>query len=184
MDPCVVEFLERTKPIWEFLTAVGTAVGTVGAVIVSLWLALGERNVRLKLFAGITNEGKTVLLGITNRGAPALILHCYWRAPCLGDARAIGLPDYPCELNGASALRLPQRLQKHDVLITWSALESLANQAHEVIPADIVGEGLEASLAESFFGCATSAGEEFEVAAPESIWKEIARRVTLRRTEI
>jgi hypothetical protein len=180
----IVEWLDKTRSLWEFLTALGTAVGTVGAVIVSLWLALGERRARLKIFAGVVNEGKTVLLEITNRGASALVLHCYWRAPCLGSVRAIGLPDYPCELNERVALRLPQRLQRDDVLVTWAALDGIAKHADEVIPEGIKGEGLEVSLSESFFGCVTSSGKEFEIAAPESAWKDIARRVTLLRTEI
>ena len=184
-DPTsVAAWLNNTRPVWEFLTAVGTAIGTVGAVIVSLWLALGARRVRFRLSAAVFNEGKTVLLEITSCGAPALVLRWFWRAPCFGSVRFIGLPDYPCEISGRAALKLPQRLQQDDVLVAWAALDWIAKQADNVIPKDIKGEGLEASLSESFFGCATSSGEEFEVAAPESAWKEIARRVTLLRTNI
>src|SRR5712671_5768409 len=91
----VLDCLERFKPLWDFLTA----IGTLGAVGVSLWFAVRRPKARFELVVAPTNEDRTVILTITNKGDTSeLILGWYWRAKCLGEPGGIGLQSYPVEL--------------------------------------------------------------------------------------
>src|SRR5438552_9046932 len=66
--------LEHFKPLWDFLTA----IGTVGAVVVALLLALRKPKVRLS--PGARMQGTTIVLSATNKGSePATVLGWEWR---------------------------------------------------------------------------------------------------------
>ncbi len=176
----ILTWLDRFKPLWEFLTG----IGTVGAVCVSLWLALRRPKARLEVVAHSTNDDKALVLTITNVGDTAeLVLSWYWRAKCLGKG-GIALKSYPVLLNGPVALPLPQRMQKFDVLTITEAIDAIATIAEQVIPKPMADADVDDAIAKSWFGCATSSGRLFETPTPDKVAKAIAGRIRLIRKAI
>ena len=167
----VLDCLEHFKPLWDFLTA----VGTVGAVVVALLLAL--RKPKVHLFPGARMQGTTIVLSATNKGSePATVLGWEWRAACIEGGR-VDLAAYPYSLNSLPGLSAPQRLVKSDLLVTWVSVNALAEVANPRISAGLQAPAIEQAVRSSRFACLTTTGEVFEANLPESAQAPLMQRL-------
>lgn len=171
--------LDRFKPLWEFLTAVGTVL----AVVISLWLA--TRKQRAHITVSAESKGDQYSLTATNDGdAGIIVMRCEWGADCISGSGRVHLPSYPFNLNNHVAQSIPQRITKGDILNTWGSLKQIAEAANQQIPNTVAMSQVEASVRNSRFACVTTTEGAFTTALPAATQEELIRHFRLLRTPI
>ena len=171
----VLNWLAKFKPLWEFLTA----LGTVSAVVVSLYLASRKPKAHLTLSVELLKAGDhtpdVAAWTIVNDGeADQIILRWYWRAQCTETGR-IYLSAF-CELNGRGGYMLPQRIVKDDMLTGRDPLTSIADLANPHISAKATPEEIEKCFRGSKFGCVTTTGKLYETDMPQTLQTALLAR--------
>lgn len=177
---CVLKWLEHFKPLWDFLTA----VGTVGLAAVTFYLATRVAKVHLALTISLMNENQTIVVTVTNDAkAVPVLLKCVWRTREFEFARV----DYQigmCQLNGHPTGYGAQRLVNGDVLTIWAAVQEIARQADASLPKDLAPNQLDRLVRESSIAWATSTGDSFSMPLPPDVQTVLANRIKLIRTPI
>ena len=172
-------WLESFNPLWDFLTA----VGTVSAVAVSLWLATRKPKTHLALFVEL--RGASFVLTITNDGeAEVTVRRCDWRAKCMTGAGRLELPQYPFQYNGQPAQSIPRRVINGDILETWVSVKAIAEQANSVIPETATMEQIDHDIRKSCFVCVTTTGIDFSANLPVGMQDELIKQFRLLRTPL
>ena len=168
MEMAFLATLEKWKPLWDFLTA----IGTVGAVILSLFLAFGRLRTRYQIQAKLIeqkNERPQIIWEITNLGdVTPLLAYIYWYCPCIPKHR-IPLPMAVGTVNGLGPLSLPKPLQKYDTFSSWKIIDEFVQLINEHIPANWSIDRITLCIAKSRFGCTTNNGRSFEKKPPNEL---------------
>jgi hypothetical protein len=175
---CMLRWLEHFKPLWDFLTA----IGTVGLAAVTVWLANRKPKLHLTVSAELANEGQTLLIRILNDGAAApLPLRCDWVAKEFG---RIDIPMFGGSLNGRPMVMGIQRMTNGDTLdVSW-AVDDLAQRAANALSADLGEASVKFAIQNSSLSCTTTTGESFRSPLSSAVQETLAARVNLHRRKI
>jgi hypothetical protein len=172
---CILDWLERLKPLWNFLTALGTLL----AVCVSLFLASRKPKAHLDITPQLSNNN--VVISIVNDGdADQTLSHCYWRTPS-NPNRAFPFMIYT--MNGIAMMNV-KRMQNSDVVQTWTPLDAAATAINLFISDTATSKEIEHCILKSKFGCATTVGKFYEKNLPKDLQKALLDRLILQRTPI
>jgi hypothetical protein len=174
-----LEWLEHLKPLWDFLTA----VGSIGLAVVTAWLATRKPKMHLSVSTAMADDGDRVKITAINDGeAPAVFLKFSWRASGFKSGR-IDLTRGDIWVNGTQpAAGGTARLVTGDIVTALYYKHVLAGVASEVLPEDL--DGLERTIGDSRFVCVTTTGESFETPPPQTVQKLLADRTRLLRQSI
>ena len=171
----LLSWLHYHKPLWDFMTA----VGTIGLASTTVWLATRKPRAKLDLsVVRVAADG--AFFTIRNAGDAVLVVAgCYWAAPCLQgrvDLVHAGL------FNGAGPFPLLQcRLTRGDTIEIRLTLQEIADLVNPHLPSEATAPAIAACLRESTLVCATTTGEQFQIAMPQEASEDLRRRVMLLR---
>lgn len=97
-----VHWLERFKPLWDFLVG----IGTVGAVVVSLWLASRKPKAHLTLSVQIRGNDLIDLTATNDSDLDTVVQQLQWRAHCIRGSGKLNMGVYPFSLNNQHAMTI------------------------------------------------------------------------------
>jgi len=169
----MLHWLERFKPLWDFLTA----IGTIGLASVTVWLANRKPKTLLRVGAELANEGLILVVRILNYSdATPLLLRCELVGKEFG---GIDIPIITGNLNGRpfGAIGVP-RMMNGDRLQTWWDVADLVQRVIKALPAGTSKELLETAIRNSLLSCPTTTGESFRGPMPPPVQQALLRSIS------
>lgn len=173
-----LRWLEHSKPLWDFLTA----VGTVGLAVVTFLLA--TRKPKAELTLSEIRSGTAVAVIIRNTGDAMLtIARFYWTAAAPGKQVELGFSQPGFGLfNGVGPIPFLQaRLSRGDTVEVRVSVQQMAEAINPHIRDDATVSEIAESLRSSRFGCATTTGEQFYVDISEATYVDVRGRLAVMR---
>jgi hypothetical protein len=174
----LIEELGHLKPLWDFLTA----IGTLGLAFVTFWLA--TRKPRAELILSEIRAGNSVTVAIQNTGDVVLVVgRFFWSAVTPRRQAELGFnqPGF-CLFNGIGPIPFLQaRLSRGDTVEIRVSIEQLAEAINPHIPQEATAAEIADCLRSSHFGCVTTTGEQFQAPISEATYVDTRTRVMLLR---
>lgn len=173
----ILDWLDRLKPLWDFLTG----VGTVALAILTVYLANKKPKVGIKLSVR-TVRGDVAVVEILNAGeALPVVRGWHWSAPCVGRVDLLTIVNLT--MRGRS-VDIPYRMEHGDVLVGEVSLQAIAQIAEGRIRSNATPREIEECVASSHFGCTTTIGGPFEAILPIEAQAQLGKSMNLRRRPI
>ena len=173
----ILDWLDRLKPLWEFLTG----VGTVALAVLTVYLANKSPKIRIKLTVRLV-RGQVAIVEMLNAGeALPVIRGWYWSAPCVGRVDLLTMANLTMQNRMVS---IPCRMERGDVLEGSIDLKAIAQIAEGKISPDATPQEIEECISSSRFNCTTTIGGVFDVILPSEAQAQLGKFINLRRRPI
>lgn len=177
---CLLEWLEHYKPLWDFLTAIGT-VGLTGLAVVTIYQSTRKPRIHLALKISLINNNETILVTVTNDAeATPVLLRYVWRTQesyCF--QRDFSLCTF--QINGQKAGNTAPRLTNGDVLTTWVGVTEIATAADNCLQRTLSQDNLNRLVRDSLFVCVTTSGDSFTTLLTPDVQRALVSRIKLER---
>ena len=170
----ILDGLDRLKPLWEFLTG----VGTVALAILTVYLANKKPKPRIRLTVRVVREHVAIVEMLNAGETLPVVRGWYWSSPCAGRADLLSIVNLTTQ---GRSVAIPYRMEHGDVLEGAVDLQAIAQLADGRISPDATRLEIEACIATSRFGCVTTIGDVFEVILPVEARAQLGRFINLRR---
>ena len=174
---CVLDWLDRLKPLWEFLTG----IGTVALAVLTVYLANRKPKSRITVTVRLAREHVAVVEMLNVGDALPVVRGWHWSSPRTGRIDLLAMVNLTIQ---ARPVPIPYRMERGDLIEGQVALEAIAQLADERLGPNATPEEVQVCVRESRFGCTTTVGQVFEVSLPPEVRTELARRIDIRRRPI
>src|SRR6266404_3398109 len=137
---CTLEWLARFKPLWDFLTA----IGTVSLAALTVWLA--TRKPKLRLAVSVGYNGQMLSIRIVNDGTATPVVQ---KCELLSDELKFGRIDIQETYRSLNSIAIGvgvARLATGDVQEVYCILDDLGANASAALPADLSEERVESAV--------------------------------------
>jgi hypothetical protein len=179
-----ITWLREISPLLDAMTA----VGTIGAVIVALFLGLRRTRTRLLVSLAMRPAAPgfypAIDIRITNKTDDTPMVNAFfYEIPKITPSR-IYIPGMYVTINNQQAGLLPQRLTKEDTLSAILSTQDLARSLVDHLSKDTSELALLKQIQPLEIGCVTVSGKNFRTHISDEVASEIAKVIhALRHAE-
>jgi hypothetical protein len=177
---CMLHLLERLKPLWDFLTA----IGTVGLAGLTVWLANRKPKPHLAVSVALDRGDLDIVILTVSDGETAPMLQKYeLRSQELKFGR-IDIPVGQVVVNSMQIGMGVARLANGDWQQARCAVQDLGAGANATLPSDLTEEQVKTAVRNASIACVTTTGESFRAPLPSPVQQVLLRSINLHRQKI